>query len=430
MELADSSAAGLSPAAGLRLEDWLAEAGLAGLPAEHLVEGVAERLLAEGVPLRRIYVAIATLHPLVRALSYTWIAGQGLVDNEAMPHRETPEVPQPWQESPFRHMLMNGVFDLRRQLTGPGAVFDFPVLREFAEEGYTDWQALAFGFGWDLSNAAEEFRNPGMGMVSSFLTAHPDGFAPDRLARLKQVLPHLALAIKAGALARLARDVTASYIGGDAASHVLSGEIRRGMAQKIDAVVLYADLRGFTAVADRLAIEPLVAMLNAYFDCLGPAIEIQGGQILKFLGDGLLASFQLADGQDPAPLCAAALTAAEQALAAVAVLNERRRAAGEPALDLDIALHRGAVMYGNVGTSARLDFTLIGPAVNEAARLENLCTALGRNLVASRSFALSAGGAARRLQSLGPHVLRGLAEPQEVFGLAGSADDQERVGST
>lgn len=409
---------GLSDA-GLPLEAWLVRAGLAGLSVEQLVEEFAARLQVEGVPLQRLYIAMATLHPLVRARGYTWMDGCGLVDAEAMPHREPHERPQAWQESPFRFMLENEVPELCRRLTGADARLDFPVLGEFAEEGYTEWLAMTIGFGWELQHADEDFRHPGMGMVSSFLTAAPGGYPPAALLRLRQMVPLLALAIKSATLAQLARDVTASYIGGDAASHVLSGEIRRGMAQKIDAVILYADLRGFTAVADRLAIEPLVAMLNEYFDCLGPAIEDQGGQILKYLGDGLLASFQLAEGQDPAPLCAAALTAAEQALAAVAALNAARRAAGLPALDLDIALHRGTVMYGNVGTRARLDFTLIGPAVNEAARLENLCGVLDSNLVASRSFAASAGGVARRLCSLGLHPLRGVTEPQEVFGLAG-----------
>ncbi|MFC3676762.1 adenylate/guanylate cyclase domain-containing protein [Ferrovibrio xuzhouensis] len=409
--------AGPLSAGPLSLEAWLVRAGLAGQPTEALVDEFAARLCAEGIPLKRIYVGTATLHPLVRARGYTWLDGQGLLDNEAMLHREPDSQPQIWLESPFRHMLVNDVPELRRPLVGADAVHDFPVLGEFAGEGYTEWLGLAYSFGWDLQRADEDFRNPGMGMISSFLTAAPGGYSPATLARLRQTVPLLALAIKSATLAQLARDVTASYIGGDAASHVLSGEIRRGMAQKIDAVILYADLRGFTAVADRLAIEPLVAMLNEYFDCLGPAIEDQGGQILKYLGDGLLASFQLADGQDPAPLCAAALTAAERALAAVDELNTCRRAAGQPALDLDIALHRGTVMYGNVGTRARLDFTLIGPAVNEASRLENLCSLLDRNLVASRSFAVSAGGAARRLQSLGLHPLRGVTEPQEVFGL-------------
>lgn len=400
------------------LDQWLVAAGLDGVPAQGLIEGFALRLQDEGIDVSRLFVAIATLHPLVRSIGFTWLKGEG-VRNEAMPHRSPEEEPQAWLESPFRYMLQNRLYDLRRSLSGAQAKLDFPVLQEFAAEGYTDWLATAYSFGWDLDSVAIGDRYAGMGMVASFATKRPDGFRLDEIERLRRLSPLLALAVKGATLAQLTRDVTASYIGGDAANHVLSGEIRRGTAQKIDAVILCADLRGFTRVADRYAIEPLIETLNAYFDCLGPAIEEQGGQVLKFLGDGLLASFQLAPGQDPAPVCAAALTAAEQALASIAALNAQRREAGLPVLDLDIALHRGAVMYGNVGTGTRLDFTLIGPAVNEVARLETLCGVLNRNLLASRSFAIAAGAVASRLVSLGHHPLRGVAEPQEVFGLLG-----------
>jgi adenylate cyclase len=217
-------------------------------------------------------------------------------------------------------------------------------------------------------------------------------------------------------LTQMSRDLTAAYIGGDAAHRVLNGVIQRGQAERIEAVILYADLRGFTALADRLEIEPLIETLNAYFDCLGPAIEAGGGQVLKFLGDGLLASFQL-DGQRAGrEVGTAALKAAKAALDAVAALNAERAATGLPVLVLDIALHEGLVMYGNVGTGARLDFTLIGPTVNEAARLENLCGALDCNLVASENFVRLAGSGTG-LVSLGQHTLRGVAEIREVFGL-------------
>lgn len=402
------------------LDQWLIAAGLDGLPVDQLLEGFATRLNAQGVSIGRAYLAIATLHPLVRARGSTWLAREGLADRVEMPHRNPDDVLEAaWRDSPFRYMLENQVFELRRPLSGPQAQLDYPVLQEFAAAGFTDWVALAYSFGWDLQGSQLENSHIGIGMISSFAASCPAGFSDGDMARLRSLTPLLALAVKAATLAQIARDVTASYIGGDAARHVLSGEIRRGAAQKVDAVILCADLRGFTSMADRLSIEPLVATLNAYFDCLGPAIASRGGEVLKFLGDGLLASFHLEAGQDPAPVCAAALDAAQEALACVAALNAERRAAGLPALELDIALHRGLVMYGNVGTGARLDFTLIGPAVNEAARLENLCAVLDRNLLASASFAAAAGTAAGRLVSLGCHSLRGVAEPREVFGLAG-----------
>lgn len=401
------------------LDQWLIAAGLDGLAVDQLIDGFATRLNAEGIAVARAYLAIATLHPLVRARGSTWIAGDGVIETAEMPHRDIGDAPQGWRDSPFRYMLENNVFELRRHLSGAEARLDFPVLKEFAESGYTDWVSLAYSFGWDLQNSDLENSDVGVGMISSFATARPEGFAAGELGRLRGLVPLLALAVKAATLAQIARDVTASYIGGDAATRVLAGEIRRGAAKKVDAVILCADLRGFTAMADRLSIEPLVATLNAYFDCLGPAIASRGGEVLKFLGDGLLANFHLQAGDDPWPVCAAALDAAEEALACVAALNGERQAAGLPALELDISLHRGLVMYGNVGTGTRLDFTLIGPAVNEAARLENLCSVLHRNLLASSSFAAAAGPAAQRLVALGSHTLRGVAQPLEVFGLAG-----------
>lgn len=402
------------------LDRWLVAAGLDGMSVENLVEGFATRLNVEGISVSRIFAGVATLHPLVRAIGHTWLAAQGSVENDPMPHRSPDDEPQAWQNSPLRHMLYNNIYELRRRLVGPGAELDFPVLKEFADEGYTDWFASAYSFGWEFDSTALGDRFAGMGMICSFATMQPGGYTAEQIERLRHLLPLLAIAVKGATLAQMVRDVTASYIGGDAANHVLSGEIRRGVAQKIDAVILCADLRGFTRVADRLAIEPLVETLNAYFDCLGPAIEERGGHVLKFLGDGLLASFQLAADQDPAPVCAAALAAAEQAQAAIVSLNAERCRAGLPVLELDIALHRGTVMYGNVGTGARLDFTLIGPAVNEVARLETLCAVLECNLLASRAFVAAAGAAvATRLASLGHHPLRGVAEPQEVFGLVG-----------
>ena len=397
--------------------EWLVAAGLDGMPVGQILEGFCDQLAAGGVSIKRVYAAMATLHPLIRAHGYLWQRGKGLVDVSAFAVSHVQS--QAWKESPFKVMLEQDQPVLRRRLAGPEAAFDFPVLRELADEGLTDWLALANDFGWELSTTVTFSGYAKIGMVSTWATDRPDGYGEAELAALRTLVPTMALAIKAATNAQLARNILGTYVGGDAARHVMSGDIRRGTARKIEAVILYADLRGFTGMADRLAIEPVVDMLNVYFDCLGPAIEQHGGEVLKFLGDGLLACFQLAPGQDRAPVCAAALGSAEAALAAVAALNAERRQATLPVLDLDIALHHGLVMYGNVGTGARLDFTLIGPAVNEAARLENLCGTLGRHLVASRSFAAASGPAVSRLVSLGRHQLRGVAEPQEVFGLAG-----------
>lgn len=405
------------PTSDIPVAMWLVHAGLDDVSSEALVAEFCGRVVDAGIPLERVFVGMATLHPLLRARGYTWQRSGGLVGNDAMPHRDPSDEPEAWVASPLRHMLRNDQREMRRLLEGEHAVHDFPVLTEFAEQGLTDWFALAHSFGWTFEGSRHiTDRYAGIGMISSFTTAQAGGFSDEQLMRLRRLVPLLALAVKAATLTQMSRDLTAAYIGGDAARHVLNGVIRRGQAERVEAVILYSDLRGFTALADRLEIEPLVETLNAYFDCLGPAIEAGGGQVLKFLGDGLLASFQL-DGRRPGrDVGAAALQAAQAALDAVAALNAERAATGLPVLSLDIALHEGLVMYGNVGTGARLDFTLIGPTVNEAARLENLCGELDCNLVASESFARLVGPEAR-LVSLGHHKLRGVAEMREVFGL-------------
>ena len=407
----------MMPASDVPLAMWLVEAGLDDASPDVLVTDFCARSVAAGIPLQRVFVGLATLHPLLRARGYTWLREGGLVGNDAMPHRDASDEPEAWISSPLRHMLANDVHEMRRRLVGDQAVHDFPVLREFADQGLTDWCAMAHSFGWAFEDSRHiTDRYAGIGMISSFTTAQAGGFTEDQLARLRRLVPLLALAVKAATLTQMSRDLTAAYIGGDAAHRVLNGVIRRGQAERVKAVILYADLRGFTALADRLEIEPLVETLNGYFDCLGPAIDAAGGQVLKFLGDGLLASFQLDGRRSGRAVGMAALQAARDALGAVTALNARRAAAGLPVLTLDIALHEGVVMYGNVGTGARLDFTLIGPTVNEAARLENLCSALDRHLVASQSFAHLAGDETG-LVSLGRHKLRGVAEEREVFGL-------------
>lgn len=406
------------PASDIPVAMWLVKSGLDDVPPETLITDFCSQVVTAGIPLQRVFVGMATLHPLMRARGYTWTQTGGLIGNDAMPHRTPEDEPAAWVASPLRHMLASEVAELHRPLTGPDAIHDFPVLKEFADQGLTDWFAMAHSFGWTFKNSHHiTDRYAGIGMISSFTTLRAGGFSEDHLTRLRRLVPLLALAVKAATLTQMSRDLTAAYIGGDAAHRVLNGVIQRGQAERIEAVILYADLRGFTALADRLEIEPLVETLNAYFDCLGPAIETGGGQVLKFLGDGLLASFQLDDRRTGREVGAAALKAAKDALNAVAALNVERAAKGLPVLALDIALHEGVVMYGNVGTGARLDFTLIGPTVNEAARLEYLCGELDCNLVASESFARLVGSDVG-LISLGRHTLRGVAEIREVFGLA------------
>jgi adenylate cyclase len=390
------------------LHAWLIEAGLSGLPAPDMLAGFCSRLVAAGVPLSRALLSLATLHPQRRAHSLTWERG-AIVDvgDFSYPYMQVPA----WQDSPFRYMLESGTRRLHRRLVGHDALLDFPVLSEFAAAGHTEWLALIYGFGIALDHR----KGSQLGVVTSWATDRPGGWSASDLAVVEEVVGALALAVQGSSGLTTTRDVLATYLGADAADRVLDGHVRRGSVGRLAAVILTADLRGFTDFAEVTAPEEVTRRLNGYFDCMGGAIAAAGGEILKFMGDGLLAAFLPTDASDRPAVAAASLAAAHDILARAAALNAAEAAAGHPALAVDIALHEGDVTYGNVGTADRLDFTAIGPAVNEAARLEGLCKELGRNLLISDSFVRAAPALRPQLRSLGLHRLRGVREPREVF---------------
>ena len=253
-------------------------------------------------------------------------------------------------------------------------------------------------------------------LVCSVTTDWPDGFTAENLRDLRDLLPLFAVAAKATTLRVIQQGLLAAYLGDDPAQRVLAGTVLRGKVQGVEAVIYYADLRGFTELADRLDGSELITLLDDCLECMGRPVVTRGGEILKFLGDGVLAIFRT-DDRPRVDACTKALDAACEALSSMQTLERSRRAAGKPAPGLDIALHVGHVHYGNVGVDARLDFTVIGRAVNEAARIELLCKELGRNLLLSHAFAAAAGTAGRRLMSLGRHSLRGVREDTELFGL-------------
>ncbi|MGQ3072054.1 MAG: adenylate/guanylate cyclase domain-containing protein [Ferrovibrionaceae bacterium] len=392
---------------------WLIQSSLAGISAEGLFNGFCERLAATGFPLARAFIGLSTLHPLFRAHSHSWRRG-GVVSSDTFLHSDAPA--SGWNESPFRHMLDNEIPVMRRHLTGPEAVLDFAVLAEFRDEGYTDWLALAFGFGFGLtSDTGVE-----VGMVSSWAVDRPEGMTEAEVETLVRLVSTMALAVKGASSIQVARNVLDTYIGTDAADRVLNGDIQRGSVMPIRAVLLYADLRNFTGMTDSGVGTDLIAWLDDYLDCMGSPVQAHGGQVLKFLGDGMLATFALDDGEgaDARAVCSRALAAATEAFERVAALNHARAEAGLPCLDLDIALHLGEVFYGNVGTASRLDFTVIGPAVNEAARIEALCKDLDHNLLVSAEFAGAAAACGAKLVSLGHQTLRGVREPKEIFTLS------------
>ena len=358
---------------------------------------LCRRIVAAGIPLWRAVCTASTLHPEISATAYVWkrdVQGaQRITATHAFQQSEE------LTTSPIAAVKKTGRA-LRRKIHDPNCRLDYPVLIEFKNAGGTDYIAMP------LKCSSGEVN------CISWATDREGGFTDTETGGLTEVAEALAIIVELQSTRRIARPLMDTYVGHRTGERVLSGAIQRGASQTLHAVIWFCDLRGFTALADSLPRDRLIAMLNDYFEAVVGAVVGEGGEALKFMGDGLLAIFELSADSDPSERCAAALRAARIAAEKIAARNLERSAAGEPEIRFGLALHLGEVSYGNIGAPNRLDFTVIGPAVNHAARLEKFASELGRHVVTSASFAAAAGGS---FESLGRHHLRGVREPQEVF---------------
>ncbi|MDX1542202.1 MAG: adenylate/guanylate cyclase domain-containing protein [Geminicoccaceae bacterium] len=386
-----------------RIERWLLEAGLAGRSERTLLGGLSDRLVEAGVPLWRSFFGLDTLHPIVGGRMAAWQRPDGEAEESEYPRTE--EEPEDWLTSPLYVLDQSERSWLRWNIEElePGR---FPLLDRVRREGGRDYVAFQ-----------TDFHDPEpMGTMEEMYTSWTSDIRFDDrdIALIEGLLPAFALAIKSVTIARTARSLLATYLGAGAARRVYSGDIERGKTQTVRAIIWFSDLKGFTKIADQYHRDELVPLLNAYSDCLVQAIHSHGGDVLKFMGDGLLGTFELTDGGDA---CSRALEAVLAAKADVDRLNERRTDDGLPTTGVDFALHVGDVLYGNIGSRDRLDFTVVGPAVNEASRLESMCDALDQRVVISEAFAAAEPGCRDRLISLGRYMLRGVRRPQELFTL-------------
>jgi adenylate cyclase len=384
-----------------------------------MVDGFSRRLNAAGVPAARLFIGMNTLHPMIHARSMIWDRAVGVGTRFEFQHAEIDSLMV--RQSPFVAMFRDGIPYRRRTFDTPPRPDEEPVFGELREAGMTEWLGRIFPFGEQppqIGGSTVPERTSRLGLVCSVTTDRAGGYTEADIEALDRLLPLFALAVKATTLRMLGEGLLASYLGADPAARVLAGAVLRGEVQSVEAVLFYADLRAFTPFADSLPGRELIALLDECFACMVRPVTRLGGEILKFLGDGLLAIFRI-DSRRRADICSAALAAASEALDLIDILAASRAEAGKPTPGLDIALHVGTVQYGNVGTDARLDFTVIGPAVNEAARIEVLCKELGHNLLVSQAFASAAAGSRAPLVSLGRHRLRGVREETELFTLAG-----------
>jgi len=377
------------------LVDWVMREAWQAADIDELVLRLGRVLEAIGIPILRMNLIVRTLHPQVMGTVHLWHRGRNATDRVELSHARSRE--ERFLVSPFVH-IFEGRGGVRRRLEGPDAKLDYPILEELRGQGATDYAAMPILF------------SDGQIHALTLTTDRTGGFATEHLGHLHEVLPVLARLIEAHAMRGTARTLLGTYLGRNTGSRVLEGRIRRGDGEVIPAVVWWADLRGSTALAEQLSRDGYLELLNHFFECTaGPAIE-KDGEVLKFIGDAVLAIFPLRD--DPAAP-AHALEAAREALARIARFNEGQPE-GEPRLAVALALHLGDVNYGNIGIEGRLDFTVTGPAVNTVARLERLSKGLGKAIVTSGAFAALV---ADQVASLGEHALAGMRAPVEVFTL-------------
>jgi adenylate cyclase len=302
-------------------------------------------------------------------------------------------------------MRENAIPRLHRRLADPGGP-EFPVFEQFRNDGASDYLARLIGFGADPLAT-------GIGLIGSWLSDQEGGFNAEQLALIDTTFDTFALAIRTRQIQQMAATITETYLGRDAGRRVLNGALGRGEVTAMQAVILFTDLSGFTAISEQLPGIEVVELLDTYFDAMAEPVLERGGEVLKFMGDGMLAVFETGNQADEA--CGRAMAAVLDANRRIETLNDTRAAQGGATMRADMVLHLGEVLYGNVGAKGRLDFTVIGKAVNEASRIEAECDRLGHNILLTREFAQSAYCCAELLLPLGEHRLRDIPNPLELY---------------
>jgi adenylate cyclase len=373
---------------------WLDAGAPPAQRSQDVLQHLCRRLVEQGLPLYRVAVFVRTLHPNVAGRGFIWHGPSNMVEivTAELGIQET----DIYLKSPVRVVFTQDV-EVRRRI-GPGAL-DFPILEDLREEGATDFLALPVRFVSGEVHAA------------SFVTRRAGGFTEEEIGALRQIMPPFSRVAEIYAWKRTARNILDAYLGEQTGEKVLAGQIRRGDGEDIRAVIWFCDLRDSTPLADSMSRADFLRLLNEFFECvLGPVLEHKG-EVLRFIGDAALAIFPMRRGdvQERAEVSRRAVQAAKAAIERMTVFNATR---AQP-LRFGIGLHVGHVLYGNIGTPTRIEFTVIGAAANEAARLEGLCKTLDVPLVLSERVARHVPGCV----PLGRHRLRGVEEPIEVFTL-------------
>jgi adenylate cyclase len=386
-----------APILGGEVERWLLVEGPQIESGVELFDELCWRLLGDGVPLWRASLQIGTLHPLIRGIGARWWRERKVIEDYRILHGS--ENTDEYRLSPIRTTIERGT-PMRRRLDGP--IAEFPLLEGLRRAGATDYFALALNLSFG--------RFP----TVVWATDRPGGFSDADIAKLEDINPALAVIVDARAIRRISGNLLDTYLGPQAGRRILAGQIFRAQGERIRAVIMMTDMRDFTGLSDRFSGDEVIELLDDYFDAVVSPIAEKKGEVLKFMGDGVLAIFPAEDDEDFVPSSLRALEAATEGLERLGTVNRTRRERHQPEFRIGIGLHLGEVIYGNVGSADRLDFTVIGPAVNLASRIEGLTKRLLRPLLTSSVFAEVCP---QPLVSLGFHSVRGLYQPEEVFGL-------------
>lgn len=389
------------------LTSWIMEAGLNGMMEPEMLHGFCNHLVEAGLPIKRVNMIIDTLHPVYEGRAFRWRKDQADIEPVIEYGRSNEgEAAENWRRSTYYYLFHTGD-DLLRRRIGPGYEADFIVLNEMRDEGQTDYLALAHRF------AAEGSIGEMDCVYSSWTTDASSGFTDEQISLVRDLALPLALAMKCASLARITETLVTTYLGRDAGRRVLSGRIARGVADRIQAILWFSDLRGFTHVTDTTEPEQIIPFLNDYAEAIVSSIHDAGGDVLKLIGDGILAIFT---AEDTARACRCALEAERTMRDRVGSINAERKRGNLPTSSAYLALHIGEVFYGNIGSQDRLDFTVVGPAVNEVSRIAALCRSVERDvLVSSAFFSATSEKDRATLVSIGRYALRGVTRSQELF---------------
>ena len=382
---------------------WLSDNNGERTSIANFVERLGEAVRADGIDLWRVGVSLSDYHPEVIGRSYTWTYGQ---DVQIVNRQYEPKRSDVYMVSPIK-IIHEGADGLRRRLTGPRAQLDFPVLEELKAQGFTDYAAMALKF----SDGTRQFM--------SWATQSEAGFSASEIMRLDALTPLICMRLELEHARQVTEQVLGTYLGVNAAQRVISGNVRRSAGEAFDAVIFYCDLRGFTQMIETLSPADVFRVLSAYYDAVSGPVMARGGDVVKIIGDGLIAIFPISQSLSADRAGQEALASAREARSTLQSTRASDLPSGVTGLRAGFVLHLGQVTFGNIGSRDRLDFTVIGPAVNQAVRVENLTKILGRSILVTAEFADLR--LAEPMRSLGFHPLRGVRDPKELFTPADTA---------